>query len=521
MKFFKNTNASSNVLNEFVYSYNTANQITQITEPSKTRTFVYDNADRLTTSTSTLPNQNESYTFDDVGNRTSSHLSSVYGYQQGSFNRLASTQQASYSFDNNGNLTSKSDSNSKWYYSYDRENRLMNATKFGGMMPRANESVNYQYDAFGRRVVRQDKKTGRTEFTHDGMDVIQDRFEKNDGTLSTTNYINGIGIDDKLKITTGTTSKYFLTDHLGSTVGMADTNGNVTESASYDSFGRIQSSNLMTRYQYTGRETDETTGLMYYRARQYDPQIGRFTSEDPIGLEGGVNSYSYVKNEPMSFRDSLGLQQSPLFGADPLKTIYKPKPNTNSVTVYGEDAVHINMGKVSFLPRKNVSYDANGQLRIFNTLNHFAISGRCAQAYRQAGLSTPAQMYGKGIVIGEGGRFIDPHSELGITYGRQKRSIFDGVLRSDSVQAFTIQNKPGDPTAVPDGRPRIFVHHTALKPQSSQDWTLSEVLAHELIHVSSPGYAPNWFVQNFYPWGHDLYNFSEHDRILNECGCIF
>jgi len=309
MKFFKNTNASSNVLNEFVYSYNTANQITQITEPTvRTRTFGYDNADRLTSSTSTVSGQNESYTFDDVGNRTSSHLSSVYGYQQGSFNRLASTQQASYSFDNNGNLTSKTEGTAKWYYSYDRENRLMNAAKFGGMMPRANESVNYQYDALGRRVVRQDKKTGRTEFTHDGMDVIQDRFEKNDGSISTTNYINGIGIDNKLKLTSGTTSRYFLQDHLGSTVGMADTNGNVTESASYDSFGRVQSSNLTTRYGYTGREADEKTGLMYYRARFYDPQIGRFTSEDPIGFGGGMNWYAYVENNPIQYTDPFGLQ---------------------------------------------------------------------------------------------------------------------------------------------------------------------------------------------------------------------
>jgi len=217
-------------------------------------------------------------------------------------------QQASYTFDSNGNLTSKSEGTAKWYYSYDRENRLTNARKFGGLMPRANESVNYQYDAFGRRVVRQDKKTGRTEFTHDGMDVIQDRFEKNDGSTSTTNYINGIGIDDKLKVTSGTTSRYFLQDHLGSTVGMADTNGNITESATYDSFGRIQSSNLTTRYGYTGRETDSTTGLLYYRARQYDPQIGRFTSEDPIGFEGGdINLYGYVSNDPLSYNDPLGL----------------------------------------------------------------------------------------------------------------------------------------------------------------------------------------------------------------------
>jgi len=175
---------------DYQYTHNTAQQITAITEPSKTRTFGYDNAYRLTSATSIISGQNESYTFDDVGNRTSSHLSSVYGYQQGSFNRLASTQQASYSFDNNGNLTSKTEGTAKWYYSYDRENRLMNAARFGGLMPRANESVIYQYDAFGRRVVRQDKKTGRTEFTHDGMDVIQDRFEKNDGSTLTTNVID-------------------------------------------------------------------------------------------------------------------------------------------------------------------------------------------------------------------------------------------------------------------------------------------------------------------------------------------
>jgi len=203
-------------------------------------------------------------------------------------------------------MTSKSDSNGQWNYFYDYENRLVSARKFGGLIPRANESVNYQYDALGRRVVRQDKKTGRTEFTHDGMDVIQDRFEKTDGSLSTTNYINGLGIDDKLKLSNGTTSRYFLTDHLGSTVGMSDTNGNVTESASYDSFGRIQSSNLMTRYQYTGREADEKTGLMYYRARQYDPQIGRFTSEDPSGFEGGINLYAYVLNNPQFYIDSNG-----------------------------------------------------------------------------------------------------------------------------------------------------------------------------------------------------------------------
>ena len=59
---------------------------------------------------------------------------------------------------------------------------------------------------------------------------------------------------------------------------------------------------------YTAREWDPETGLYYYRARYYDPKIGRFISEDPIGLQGGdVNFYAYVDNNPVRFLDPLGL----------------------------------------------------------------------------------------------------------------------------------------------------------------------------------------------------------------------
>jgi len=103
---------------------------------------------------------------------------------------------------------------------------------------------------------------------------------------------------------------------LGSTTGLTDSNGVVTESASYDSFGRTISSNLTTRYQYTGREYDEYTGLMFYRARFYDPQIGRFISEDPIGFAGGINLFDYVKSNPVLYRDPTGLRRChPLVGA--------------------------------------------------------------------------------------------------------------------------------------------------------------------------------------------------------------
>ena len=58
---------------------------------------------------------------------------------------------------------------------------------------------------------------------------------------------------------------------------------------------------------FTGREYDAETGLYYYRARCYDPAIGRFLQTDPIGYKGGINLYSYCSNNPIIYVDPLGL----------------------------------------------------------------------------------------------------------------------------------------------------------------------------------------------------------------------
>ncbi len=60
-------------------------------------------------------------------------------------------------------------------------------------------------------------------------------------------------------------------------------------------------------HSYTASEFDSESGLYYYRARYYDPSAGRFLSEDPIELDGGVDFYVYVGNNPTNFVDPLGL----------------------------------------------------------------------------------------------------------------------------------------------------------------------------------------------------------------------
>ena len=126
------------------YSYNSANQISQIAEPSQTRIFGYDNIDRLTSMNNGT--SDESYTFDSVGNRTASHRSNTYGYQP--FNRLTSTASSSQNIDSNGNTVSKSEGSNFWRYGFDYENRVSSAST-------RKQTVRYIYDALGRRVRRQ------------------------------------------------------------------------------------------------------------------------------------------------------------------------------------------------------------------------------------------------------------------------------------------------------------------------------------------------------------------------------
>src|SRR5258708_24127390 len=77
-----------------------------------------------------------------------------------------------------------------------------------------------------------------------------------------------------------------------------------------DSFGKLTAStgSLVNPFRYTARESDTETGLYYYRARYYDPAAGRFTGEDPIGFDAGVNFFAYLRNIPTNWTDPFRLR---------------------------------------------------------------------------------------------------------------------------------------------------------------------------------------------------------------------
>ena len=91
---------------------------------------------------------------------------------------------------------------------------------------------------------------------------------------------------------------------------VVDNQGTILNHITYNSFGQVTSEtdpDMDLRFGYTGRELDEETGLMYYRARYFDPANGTFVSEDPLGFDAGdANVYRYVFNNPTNFTDPSG-----------------------------------------------------------------------------------------------------------------------------------------------------------------------------------------------------------------------
>ncbi|MGW2240687.1 RHS repeat-associated core domain-containing protein [Streptomyces sp. NPDC001759] len=115
------------------------------------------------------------------------------------------------------------------------------------------------------------------------------------------------GLDKYLTRNEGGTTQVYLTDALGSVVGLANTDGTVATTYAYDPNGTPTASGATSTnpYTFTGRE-DDHTGLLYYRDRYYDPQTGRFISQDPSGQAGGTNLYQYALASPTTYTDPSG-----------------------------------------------------------------------------------------------------------------------------------------------------------------------------------------------------------------------
>jgi RHS repeat-associated protein len=185
-------------------------------------------------------------------------------------------------------------------------------------------TASFAYDALGRRIAKT-ISGGTTAFHYDAADSVQES-----GPSGTASYLRTLGVDETLTRTDATSTLYYLTDALGSTVALTTDAGAVATVYSYEPFGETSASGSLSPnpFQFTGRE-NEGSGLYYYRARWYDPVRGRFLQEDPLGLAGGINLYAYVGNNPTGYTDPFGLQFTPDQPGPPTPGQLGLPPNTN------------------------------------------------------------------------------------------------------------------------------------------------------------------------------------------------
>jgi RHS repeat-associated protein len=303
------------------YTYDNADRLTRITQGATSISFAYDAGGRRTSMT--LPGSIVgAYTYDknsrltsityNVGSTTLGDVTYTYdaaGWEVGrggslarinlpnpvsttaynANNQLTNWAGATLSYDANGNLTSDGTNTYVW----NARNQLVFL----------NSGVStFQYDAFGRRISKSFAGT-TTSFLYDGANPVQEL----QGSTVMSNLLSG-GLDELFLRTDSTGPRTFLTDRLGSTLALADSSGAIQSQYTYEPFGRPSTSGQSSTnsFEFTGREFD-ATGLFYYRARYYNPMLGRFISEDPIGFAGGdSNLYSYVFDDPINTTDPTG-----------------------------------------------------------------------------------------------------------------------------------------------------------------------------------------------------------------------
>ncbi len=300
--------ANSSTLASFTYTYDNAGEISGYTGPDGTLTYSYDPQKEVLTA------GGSSYSYDANGNRNQ------MGYQTGTDNRLTSDPTYNYTYDNEGNVLTKFNRSNQQQtnYRWDYRNRLTEVVVKSGTGQTLQDDK-FTYDVDGKRIGKYTLSGGQTWTVYNGDNTYADF--NGSGSL-TKRYLYAQAIDELFARYDGSNANWYLTDLLGSVRVITDKSANVLDQITFDGYGNIVSETSPSngdRFKFTGREWDSEIGLYFYRARYYNPAIGRFISEDPSAFGAGdANLYRYVNNSPTNDADPTGKGRNyPVSPSDP------------------------------------------------------------------------------------------------------------------------------------------------------------------------------------------------------------
>ena len=313
------------------YAYDKAGNLIQSADHrSGVLNYVYDKLGRIQEARNSQTGHSEKFAFDPAGNILSANqpaaarsgrLKTPANPNLYAGNRLKEHNGTEYTYDGLGNLIYRQlPDGENQYFQYDTENQLVRAEikkKAGNT-----EIWEYAYDPFGRRLSKERKdklawtstEPKRTRFVWDGSRLAQEYTYQGSYTHIYTDQDSYEPLaqifynakDEKQYLA------YIHTDQIGIPREMTDMYGNLLWYGEYSAWGRLKKDervypNAHQPFRLQNQYYDRETGLHYNLMRYYEAETGRFINQDPIGLFGGNNLYSFG-NQALDFVDPLGLK---------------------------------------------------------------------------------------------------------------------------------------------------------------------------------------------------------------------